>query len=117
MMLPDAGPPWPGSSTVTMLDIGQGDAILLRSPDGAAALIDTGVDGSPARVVGHLKHLGVRRLDLLALAWEAEEAAQQLEAGGRVGHLRANLRQAGAMSCRPQWSRCAIASSLRKRAS
>ena len=38
--------PWPQQAAVTALDIGQGDAILLRSPDGAAALIDTGPPGA-----------------------------------------------------------------------
>jgi len=59
--------PWPAGAAVTALDIGQGDAILLRSPDGAAALVDTGPPGSPAPVLGALRRLGVRRLDVLAI--------------------------------------------------
>ncbi len=61
------GTPWPRVPTLTVLDVGQGDAILLRSPDGAAALVDTGPPGSPPVVVGRLRNLGVRRLDLVAL--------------------------------------------------
>ena len=49
------GPPTPA---VTALDIGQGDAILLRSPEGAAAVVDTGPPGPPAPVVAALRRLG-----------------------------------------------------------
>jgi competence protein ComEC len=64
---PGAGGRWPAAAAVTALDIGQGDAILLRSPDGAAALIDTGPPGAPAPVVARLRDAGVRRLDALLL--------------------------------------------------
>ena len=59
--------PWPAQAAVTVLDIGQGDAILLRSPDGAAALIDTGPPGATPPVARALRRAGVRRLDLLAI--------------------------------------------------
>ena len=63
---PGAPPPWPAVPALTVLDIGQGDAILLRSPDGAAALVDAGPPGEPAPVVAALRRAGVRRLDLVA---------------------------------------------------
>jgi competence protein ComEC len=63
---PDPPPPWPARPALTALDIGQGDAILLRSPDGAAALVDAGPPGEPAPVVAALRRAGVRRLDLVA---------------------------------------------------
>jgi competence protein ComEC len=62
---PPAAPPWPASPALTALDIGQGDALLLRSPNGAAALVDAGPAGEPAPVVAALRRAGVRRLDLV----------------------------------------------------
>jgi competence protein ComEC len=59
---------------VTALDIGQGDAILLRGPDGSAALFDTGPpgrDGRPAPVVAALRRLGVHRLDAMVLTHDS----------------------------------------------
>lgn len=69
-----------GHLTITMLDVGQGDGIVLRTPRGHVILIDTGgrlehgpdVGGrSPAEVVGerivlgYLRREGVRHVDLL----------------------------------------------------
>lgn len=69
-----------GRLTITMLDVGQGDAIVVRTPDGHTILIDSGgrlergpgADGrSPAELVGervvlaYLKRQGIRRIDLL----------------------------------------------------
>jgi competence protein ComEC len=69
-----------GRLTITMLDVGQGDAIVVRTPRGHTILIDSGgrlergpvADGrSPAELVGErvvlafLKRAGVRRVDLL----------------------------------------------------
>jgi len=69
-----------GRLTITMLDVGQGDAIAVRTPRGHTILIDSGgrlergpgADGrSPAELVGervvlgYLKRQGIRRVDLL----------------------------------------------------
>lgn len=64
-------PPWPATATLTALDIGQGDAILLRSPEGAAVVVDTGPPGSPAPVVAALRRAGVRRLDALVMTHDS----------------------------------------------
>jgi competence protein ComEC len=69
-----------GELTITMLDVGQGDAIVVRTPRGHTFLIDSGgrlergqgADGrSPAELVGervvlaYLKRAGIRRVELL----------------------------------------------------
>ena len=71
-----------GRLTITMLDVGQGDGIVIRTPRGHTILVDTGgrlehgpaVDGkSPAEIVGerivlgYLQRTGVRRVDLLMI--------------------------------------------------
>ena len=56
-----AGPP--RALTVVFFDVGQGDAALIRSPGGAAILIDGGP--KPDLVATDLAALGVHRLDLM----------------------------------------------------
>jgi competence protein ComEC len=51
----------PAHLTVTFFDVGQGDAALVRSPDGAAVLIDGGPD--PDLLAAKLVRLGIKRLD------------------------------------------------------
>jgi competence protein ComEC len=57
---PAAGPP--ASLTVTFLDVGQGDAAVVRTPEGGTVLIDAGPE--PDQVAKELAALGVRRIDL-----------------------------------------------------
>ena len=71
-----------GRLTITMLDVGQGDAIVVRTPRGHTILIDTGgrlergpgTDGrSPAELVGerivlaYLQRENIHRIDLMVL--------------------------------------------------
>lgn len=56
------GSAWAGSLTLEVLDIGQGDALLLRSPAGKVVLIDAGT-GNPD-VVPMLRARGVTQVDL-----------------------------------------------------
>jgi len=64
-----AGPAADGRLHVTLIDVGQGDAILLRSPQGRALLVDAGgsydggFDVGEAVVAPYLWGLGVRELD------------------------------------------------------
>ncbi|WP_406693598.1 helix-hairpin-helix domain-containing protein [Singulisphaera sp. Ch08] len=55
----------PGAVTVTILDVGQGDAILIRSPEGKTALIDA---GQSASIVSKLEQQGVSSLDLVVVS-------------------------------------------------
>jgi competence protein ComEC len=58
--VPSVGPP--ASLTVTFLDVGQGDAAVVQTPDGATVLVDAGPEEQ--QVATELAALGIRRIDL-----------------------------------------------------
>ncbi|GAA1835562.1 ComEC/Rec2 family competence protein [Agromyces salentinus] len=73
----------PADWDVANCDVGQGDAVLVRS-EGATALIDTGPD--PAALERCLSLLGVATIDLLVLThWDADHVAGVPAVVGRVG--------------------------------
>ncbi len=63
-LAPDDRPPPPDGLRITVLDVGQGDAILLQVAEGAI-LVDQGPP--EADVAGQLEQLGVERLSALLL--------------------------------------------------
>ncbi|MTI94587.1 MAG: MBL fold metallo-hydrolase [Firmicutes bacterium] len=68
--IPDAvweffeGEPASGELSVHFIDVGQGDAILIKAPE-ANVLIDGGTRGAGADVVNYLRRQGVSRLDIV----------------------------------------------------
>jgi beta-lactamase superfamily II metal-dependent hydrolase len=69
-------PPPPAPSTVTghgdplelhFIDVGQADAILIRTPGGRAVLIDAGESAGGDVVVGYLKAAGIKELDAMVI--------------------------------------------------
>ncbi|MGW9113560.1 ComEC/Rec2 family competence protein [Microbacterium sp. NPDC055683] len=75
----------PAGWSVALCDVGQGDAIVLRSSD-AVALVDTGPESAPLRAC--LTRLGVDRVDLLVLTHFDLDHVGGVEAvAGRTGTL------------------------------
>lgn len=59
-------PPPPAGLRLTAIDVGQGDAWLVRTPSGATMLVDAGPD--PRLILAKLRTLGVRKIDLMVLS-------------------------------------------------
>lgn len=50
---------------VHFIDVGQGDSILIESPNGKTMLVDGGVKGAGPQVVSYLREIGVSKLDIV----------------------------------------------------
>ncbi len=62
-----------GDLAMHVLDVGQGDSILLRLPDGKSMLVDAGPSAAGQTVVEYLNRLGVERIDILAISHPHED--------------------------------------------
>ncbi len=71
MFVSGGTPAAPRQFTVTFLDVGQGDATLLQTPDGGAVLVDGGPPGTG--LAGKLRDRGVRSLDVVVLTHAQED--------------------------------------------
>lgn len=58
----------PGPLRVDVLDVGDGQCLLVTRPRGGALLLDTGPRFTSSRVQKHLRKRGVNRLDLMILS-------------------------------------------------
>lgn len=79
----------PGRLVMTFLDVGQGDAIVIRAPSGRVMMIDgggeiegheTGYDIGVRRVIPALRRMGIRQIDVLMLSHPHEDHAGGLVA-------------------------------------
>jgi competence protein ComEC len=72
---------WPSADArlrVTVLDVGQGDAILIRTPDGQNVLVDGGPGGAVVRGLGNELPWYDRRIDLVVLTQPQRDHASGL---------------------------------------
>jgi len=54
-----------GKLTVSFIDVGQGDSILIQTPSGRTVLIDAGVPEMGSKVVNYIKGRGINKIDIL----------------------------------------------------
>jgi competence protein ComEC len=79
---PPATPP-PGALAVRVLDVGQGDSILLDPPDGDPVLVDTGPPGDG--VEDRLHELGISSLAAIVISHDQSDHAGDL--GSLLGEI------------------------------
>ena len=58
----------PGDLSVTFLDVGQGDSIVVRTPNHKTFVIDGGMAGNGKKIEQFLKYNGIRKIDGLILS-------------------------------------------------
>ncbi|WWR16955.1 DNA internalization-related competence protein ComEC/Rec2 [Lachnospiraceae bacterium JLR.KK008] len=76
--------PLPSADTMTMLDVGQGDGIVIQSSDGTTMLIDGGSSSEKElaqyTLLPYLKSQGIRRLDYVFLSHMDADHTNGIEA-------------------------------------
>ena len=78
------GRSWPDAVEVRVLDVGQGSAVLVRTPEHHALLFDGGPAG--CGLADQLRSLGVRKLDVVVVSHpHADHFAGLLESHGGAG--------------------------------
>jgi competence protein ComEC len=96
-----------GRLHVTVLDVGQGDAIVIEAPDGRVALVDAGpgggrrLDAGARAVAPFLWNRGVRRLALVVATHEDQDHAGGLAALRRLFPVDETWRAGTAPGWRP----------------
>jgi len=60
-----AGTGWAGQLNLSVIDVGQGDSILVQFPNGEDMLVDAGDRDAGPTVVHYLRSRGVKRIDIL----------------------------------------------------
>ncbi|MHB1334846.1 MAG: DUF4332 domain-containing protein [Candidatus Humimicrobiaceae bacterium] len=62
-----------GPLKVHFIDVGQGDSILIQTPDGKTMLIDGGPKSSGSSVVAYLKKLGITKINVMVATHPHED--------------------------------------------
>lgn len=59
--------------TVSFIDVGQGDSILIQTPQGKNILIDSGPNTAESAVLGYLESKGIKKLDAIVATHPHED--------------------------------------------
>jgi competence protein ComEC len=74
----------PGLMKVNIIDVGQGDSILVQLPDGQNMLVDAGTGDTGIKVIKYLKNAGIIKIDFLVATHPHED-----HIGGMAAVIRA----------------------------
>lgn len=69
-----------GQLKVHYIDVGQGDSILIQTPNGKNMLIDAGTNESTSKVTSYLSRLGITQLDIIAGTHPHEDHIGEMDA-------------------------------------
>jgi competence protein ComEC len=69
----------PDEIGVVFLNVGQGDATIIRFPDGKVMVVDCNVDNSPEDIVEYLKDAGIERIDYLVITHQHHDHTSGLK--------------------------------------
>lgn len=66
--------------TVSFIDVGQGDSILIQTPQGKNVLVDSGPNTAESAVLDYLKSKGVKKLDVIVATHPHEDHIGNMDA-------------------------------------